>query len=779
MSEQMIPTRSGQASRSTFPVKLCVITTILLSACDQGRDPEATATPQQDSLVLPVITVLAELPDSSRPKTIYLDSVPAPLTVGVPTKAGGSYTVDTYRGPVTFRLKPPQVIDHVDTLSHMPIPPEAQGTAAFTNFSSDEGLPTDNIACGMMDRSGTLWFGTDGAGIARYDGQRFTTIGIEHGLAHSSVFAAMQDRSGHLWFGTGLGASRYDGRTFTNFSQAPGLDASVRCILEDRAGNMWFGTVEHGVTRYDGKSFTTYTTKDGLANDVVRSIIEDRDGNIWFGTAKGLSRFDPSAPATGPKAADPSRQGRFTTFTTADGLMGDLITCLLEDASGNIWIGGKGGLSRYDGTTFTNYSTANGLHSNSLRCLYQDPAGTIWIGGDQSGLTRYDGQSFVTFTTEEGLSNNNLRSITPDRYGSLWLGTVGGGVSRYDGPAFANFKYHQWVIHQDATGMLWFAGRLGLMRYDMTSSTWYGAEQGLATENAMNFVEDDSGNFWCGSFGGGVVRFDPSALRKTGGGSFTTYTTKQGLAGDLVWTTMKDRAGHLWFGTHNGAISHFDGRSFTNYTNAQGLAGDGVNGMLQDRAGVFWFGTDEGLTRFDGERFTTWTTAQGLAGNEVVGIAEDGSGNLWFGTNGGVSMLSASRANDIAAYVEGRGALTGRLFENYTTMDGLPGNTIYQVLIDGPDRIYLGGTAGLCELLRDTGSANAGRWKVGRSFTSRNGFPVKDVISDDGSLFKDRSGIIWIATNARTKLVRFDPAALHTSPTPELVITGSRSARSV
>lgn len=81
----------------------------------------------------------------------------------------------------------------------------------------------------------------------------------------------------------------------------------------------------------------------------------------------------------------------------------------------------------------------------------------------------------------------------------------------------------------------------------------------------MNFVEDDSGNFWCGSFGGGVVRFDPSALRKTGGGSFTTYTTKQGLAGDLVWTTMKDRAGHLWFGTHNGATSHFDGRSFTNY----------------------------------------------------------------------------------------------------------------------------------------------------------------------------------------------------------------------
>lgn len=47
------------------------------------------------------------------------------------------------------------------------------------------------------------------------------------------------------------------------------------------------------MSRFDGKGWTTFTTGDGLVHDIVYSIFADREGNMWFGTLNwGVSRFD-------------------------------------------------------------------------------------------------------------------------------------------------------------------------------------------------------------------------------------------------------------------------------------------------------------------------------------------------------------------------------------------------------------------------------------------------------------------------------------------------------
>ncbi|MCP4216157.1 MAG: hypothetical protein GY765_16025, partial [bacterium] len=44
-----------------------------------------------------------------------------------------------------------------------------------------------------------------------------------------------------------------------------GLPSSyIYFTYEDKSGNLWFGTYGGGVSRYDGKSFTSFTEKDGL-----------------------------------------------------------------------------------------------------------------------------------------------------------------------------------------------------------------------------------------------------------------------------------------------------------------------------------------------------------------------------------------------------------------------------------------------------------------------------------------------------------------------------------
>jgi len=74
----------------------------------------------------------------------------------------------------------------------------------------------------------------------------------------------LQDKIGNLWFGSNGGVSKYDGKSFTNFTIKEGLSNNyVFSILEDKSGNLWFGTDGGGVLKYNGKSFINFTEKDG------------------------------------------------------------------------------------------------------------------------------------------------------------------------------------------------------------------------------------------------------------------------------------------------------------------------------------------------------------------------------------------------------------------------------------------------------------------------------------------------------------------------------------
>src|SRR5688572_255072 len=89
-----------------------------------------------------------------------------------------------------------------------------------------------------------------------------------------------QDRAGNIWFATFGGPIRYDGKTFTNYSEEVGLAKTrVFSLTEDRSGALWFGSITGGASRYDGKSFTKFTDKEGLAHNDVTWMFEDRDAN--------------------------------------------------------------------------------------------------------------------------------------------------------------------------------------------------------------------------------------------------------------------------------------------------------------------------------------------------------------------------------------------------------------------------------------------------------------------------------------------------------------------
>lgn len=151
------------------------------------------------------------------------------------------------------------------------------------------------------DKEGNLWFGTDGAGVIRYDGNEFVVYTVEKdGLCSDRVCEVAQDGRGDMWFGTSDGGvSRFDGQSFATSlrSEKHSIHTGwgrIMSIHLDRAGDVWFGvsSAGGGLYRYDGESFRHYSTDDGLTGGGVPSIGEDRSGNLWLGTTTGVFRFD-------------------------------------------------------------------------------------------------------------------------------------------------------------------------------------------------------------------------------------------------------------------------------------------------------------------------------------------------------------------------------------------------------------------------------------------------------------------------------------------------------
>lgn len=183
----------------------------------------------------------------------------------------------------------------------------------------------------FRDRDGSLWVGTDGSGLFHlmsHAVRRYTTA---QGLVNNFIRDVVQSSDGSLWIGTDEGVSHLSHGKFTNYGIADGLAYfSIRSMLFDHKGGMWIGT-DQGLSHIVNGEFVTDAPVIALRQQKVWAIHEDPDGGLWFGTRNhGLYRF---------------RDGKLTRFTTADGLAGNGIYSILEDAAGHFWMSGPEGVS--------------------------------------------------------------------------------------------------------------------------------------------------------------------------------------------------------------------------------------------------------------------------------------------------------------------------------------------------------------------------------------------------------------------------------------------------
>ncbi len=400
---------------------------------------------------------------------------------------------------------------------------------SFRRFQHDperlDSLSHNRIRSFLQDRFGNLWVGTQNgldllpAGTA-LDGR--SEPAFEHyqhdpfdpnSLGSSAIWSVLEDRSGVMWFGTyGGGLAKYNQSTarFRIYQHSPSQpnslsDNFVWSIAEDSRGRLWIGTFNGGLNLLDrGSSELTVFRQDDsdpgslLSND-VRSVIEDSSGTLWVGSAGGLDRLNPLT-------------NRFTHFThdpqDPNSLSGDRVNVLLEGSSGDLWVGTRfEGLNRFDPTTgrFTRYQhdpdDPSSLGENRVWALYEDHIGAIWVGtlGGVSVLDPNTGE-FTRYQHDlddaQSLGSDSIFAFYEDPSGSMWIGTWGDGLDRFDRSTgtFEHFTEADGLpndtiygIEADAGGQLWMSTNRGLARFDPVSESFqnYDMSDGLQ-DNEFN-----------------------------------------------------------------------------------------------------------------------------------------------------------------------------------------------------------------------------------------------------------------------------------------------------
>lgn len=382
--------------------------------------------------------------------------------------------------------------------------------------------------------------------------------------------------------------------------------------------------------------------QEGLSQLSVMAIYQDNLGRMWFGTEEGISIYD----GVQTKAYKPSEFHRQNANP-----IGNQTHFIAGDKDGNVFFDSDQSLIRYDIQTqkFSCLRKSNVYTVASIK-------GTIWVGIADSILTWNPDKNDFDFVTR--LENRNQRAtcLLEDSGGRYWIGTTDGlfrmnddksltcmimGEDIYD--LYEDSKYNLWIsIRMNGMYKRDVHGNFTRYRYDPSNPN------NISSNQVRDFVEDNFGNIWFGTFTG-LNKYNPISNQ------FEVYA-RNPLPGSMthssVFPVYKDRQGTIWLGTYYGGVNYFNPETdiFTVYA-ANNSRNDCLNypfvgNMVEDKDNNIWICTEGGgLNFFDRKtkKFTYFMADENrnsIAHNNLKAIAYSPERNkLYIGTHtGGLSI---------------------------------------------------------------------------------------------------------------------------------------------
>lgn len=308
----------------------------------------------------------------------------------------------------------------------------------------------------FQDRKNNYWFGSNGQGVYRYDGNTIVNFTTHDGLANDTVRQIQEDKFGNIFISTFGGISKFDGKVFTHLQPIQSHEWKLA------PNDLWFyilGKKEEGTYRYDGNQlhhlyFPKHYLHDEIYPRIVNSffspyevycIYKDRKGAMWFGTSVfGACRFDgetvkwmyeddltyaPHGGTFGIRSIFEDKEGRFWLCNTWHRFIFDFDKTRTSDRLQYQKTEGIGNKETFGGDEYIYYSY-----------ILEDNGGNIWLTTWSKGVYKFDGQNITHYAVKDGATAVNLVSMYKDNQGDLWLGTPENGVFKFNGNTFERFQ---------------------------------------------------------------------------------------------------------------------------------------------------------------------------------------------------------------------------------------------------------------------------------------------------------------------------------------------------
>lgn len=606
----------------------------------------------------------------------------------------------------------------------------AKGSGEIERFTKgNSALPANDMTAVEVDRENRVWVGTRGQGMAVYDGQDWTRT--LPATQEAFIYDICRDSAGNLWAAGGEGLWQRKGGTWQRHtSTSPQLppQGGVLKVSVAADGSVWAGTYA-GLLRFDGTSWKEVNINNVyLGNGAITGLNANLNGQVWVGTASKVAYYYDGAAWTREEVGPPLPPQEASFWLP--------VPAIVTDGKGGAWGAGPKGLTHFlpegerQDIAFGNPGPGGGI----LTGLLSDAAGTLWIatGNGLASMTEEGVQTYSTSGSE--VFDINVQQIEPDPRGGVWAVTGSAGITRFDGEDWTPAEHalnsdfggvplnnRSSALSVDSAGNVWAATRYAVYRRDDDGWTSYtDTNSALLNRDYGTIATDRQGN---------VFAMTGALLARHSDNAWTVYSPDAGGMLFPVPASMcvaPDNA--IWIGSEFYGVRRFDGTEWEAFESAADLLEQNwVTALAADfNSGTVWAGTKKRLVRFDGESwvavqpsfpdypqdkvisslaidregglwiawsrygvgrltqedFTLYTVANsGLVDDNVNDIAVDRGGNVWIGTlYGGISVLEKGAVGAVDAQNERQegGASSGPEF----TLRSAGGETFAQFRLE-------------------------------------------------------------------------------------------------
>lgn len=390
--------------------------------------------------------------------------------------------------------------------------------------------------------------------------------------------------------------------SFNYLSTDDGLSQfTVYSLHKDELGRIWIGTRD-GLNVYDGNQIQSYKPdredEHSMLGKEIRKVCGDDKGMLYIQSTEGVCSYD---MATEKFHAIWKNQAHAITYF-----------------SDTLFIGGKGVVYSYDAATRRMETYVSLKESALITSILKDRTGKLWIGTRGQGLYRLDEEKRLTCVLPQGYVYN----MRLDAAGDVWVCTwedglycisSSGRISHFtDKTADKSLCLSSNSVRdciEDNQGNLWIATFNGLDKYDKKKNeiTYYSSSDvpgSLSNPSVYCLLKDHQGTIWLGTYFGGVNYFNPE---------YEIYThyrpgkhENEGLSFPVIGCFTEDNKGNLWIATEGGGLDFYDRKSkrfkwYQHFEGKHSLSHNNIKSLYYDeKREAVWIGThQEGINRLD------------------------------------------------------------------------------------------------------------------------------------------------------------------------------------